>query len=51
MTCKPLIIHRDGTYQAWCPACRWESRTYAALSWAKVAVDRHTQSPEQEAEE
>lgn len=51
--CKPpLLIHlADGRYQAWCPTCRWESHEYFAISWAKTAADRHTQSPEREAEQ
>ena len=44
MTCTPLIIHRDGTYQAWCPQHRgWESGTYAAPSWARAAAEQHQQ--------
>jgi hypothetical protein len=46
MTCKPRIIRPGHTddYQAWCPACGWESDTYAALSWAFAAADAHTQA-------
>jgi hypothetical protein len=39
--CHVLILHNDGTWQAWCKPCNWASLPYAAESWARAAAFQH----------
>lgn len=32
--CNPLVIHRDGEWQAWCKTCGWESPATGQYSLA-----------------